>query len=165
MRKDMIQSKAFRLIGTIIIPGLLFLPLLLMRSVEDNYTGFLASQEYSVQAHILFFFLACWLYASLKHRCGNIFFGFILMAAAALLIPYQVSKPLLLNLHLLSAYAAFVLFQMVLWQVYKHDSHFLFQYSIILFTVFLITISYGQITGIAEAIYASGVSILICNHY
>lgn len=165
MQKDMIQSKAFRLTGSITIPILLFMPLLLMHSVRHNYSVFLANAEYGLKAHILFLALAGWLYAVLKDRTGRVFYVFLILAIGALIVPYSQKESLFASIHLLLAYAAFVSFQIVLWEAFQNDLVFFFLYSGILFPVFLITITYGQITGIAQAVYASSVSILISNRF
>ena len=169
MRKQGLQLKRITLhsaAGYCLIPMLYFLPLLLMRSAEKNFTGFLSDARFTPIAVItavciLVFYYLEFAFFSKTVPVKRDMILFLLAAAFSILVPYRTDQSFLSGLHLVTAFLMFFFLQKAIFLVLSAEQKLL-QYDIILcmFCAFL-CFTAGQITGLAEAVYGSGSAILL----
>lgn len=157
-----IPKQAIRILGYAVCPLLTAVPLV-KTGMTHNYTVVLNDPD----TRLLFFLCntpaAVYLVWMFRHVCPLVskkkwhMENLLLYAdsLAVLLLPYHKDgNDLLSNLHVLLAYADFVLSGILLFQIAFHDAKLRTIYLCGIITVLLFSASLGYVSGISELIYA-----------
>lgn len=154
-------------IGCLVIPVLLFIPLLHFGITKYNITGLLNLEGFRIPCHIVSFFLLIWvdclLSKALKKRIFSekILIFFNILTLCALLIPYQEEMSFLNTLHITSAYLAFAFFTVLFIYVLRFNQKHLLLFIMTCVLCLFLCLTAGKVTGLSEAIFGSISSILL----
>lgn len=152
----------------VILPVLLGLPLLWCDPLQENYSVIL-SQPQGWLVFLLCLLPAAAVDLSLLYRLLNRYlehwqpcwYGMLAGGIAALLIPYPEEGSLAGSLHVLSACAAFALLNAMLYQLTLPDARLHLRYLFLLTLTLMLCLIRLVISGLAEWLYCSGVSLLL----
>ncbi|MBR4164288.1 MAG: hypothetical protein IKR11_12250 [Solobacterium sp.] len=166
MSKRNLQRKYFIniIIGCFVIPIVLFLPKYFIGFEEYNFTGLLTEQKYAFVFHFLSVILLVWLHQMiifhLPQKKKEIRISSLLILFA-LFFPYAKDNQIISTIHIMSAYAAFIFFNMLFFQILFMHRNYMQIYLCVLAFVFMHSFVHGAVTGVSEVAWASGVSIII----
>ncbi|MBR3357990.1 MAG: hypothetical protein IKG46_09225 [Solobacterium sp.] len=143
--------------GYCIIPGCLFLPLLIMPSVMDNYSGFLAA--YPAAGRLFGFLILGWIYFLLQphqKRPERVLTAILFLMSV--LIPYREST-LYADIHLAASYASFLLITVYWLRIHRTDLKKLQFFGGLMGFCALLCFTASSVCGPAEFLYMSYMSI------
>ena len=153
------RSLFLHIFGYCIIPGCLFLPLLIMPSMMDNYSGLLAA--YPLYGSVSGFVILGWIFFLLYPRQTNterIVTGILFLACV--LIPYN-EQTRSADLHLAVSYASFLLITVYWLRIHRTDLKKLQTFGFIMTLCALLCFTAASICGPAEFLYMSYMSITL----
>ena len=151
------KANFLHIFGYCIIPGCLFLPLLIMPSFMDNYSGFLAA--YPLYGRIFGFVILGWIYYLLyPHQKRRERIVTAVLFLACVLIPYK-EQSHLADLHLAASYASFLLISVYWLRLYRTDLKKLQILGCLMTLCALLCFTASSICGPAEFLYMSYMSI------
>lgn len=162
------HKKGFiRFIGCVVIPLVLTAPLLYFGIRDYNITGLLNLDGYGLFFHVLAGILLIWMDVLLyrvmkKERISSRYLIILnILILIALTVPYQEGLSLMNTVHITAAYAAFVFFVCLFACLLRlYPKHLLCFIMICIFCIFL-CLGAGKVTGLAEVVFGSSVSILL----
>ncbi len=156
------QKTIVRLIGWLIVPAMILIPLILYGK-DRNVTGLL---EYS-WAWIISFFLMFWFLFLLSRNIDRLKHGRVklvllfLMITASLCVPYTVKESTVSSLHLLLSYGSLVLMNLILFEKYWLYEKYRNIYLVVSLLCVLHSCMSLQVTMFSEAVYACMLDILL----
>lgn len=162
-----LKKRIVLIIGCVVIPLLLFAPLLAYGMDSYNVTGLLNRDGSGILFHVLAMLLLIWTDILLirlqkqQHISSKTLIPLNLLILLALFIPYKEGKPLLNTVHITAAYAAFAFFTCYfIFLIHTCQKYLTIFLMTLIFCVFL-SLTAGKVTGLSEVLFASVTSILL----
>lgn len=154
--------------GYIVIPLLFIITCIFSTKMHMNITGMLNNKKYQIYAYIICILLFLWmnyvllgLYGSFKKKIWIL----DILILCALFIPYIQKNPFISFLHVASAYAAFVIFSIMIARLCFNHKYLNMLYIACIVTAFLLAMTAGGITALSECIIAIDASIILTALY
>ena len=162
MSKTFHQHKLIFFFGCIVVPFVLFGALFYYRA--NNVTELL--MNVGTGAYITTFILLVWLVYLLYQEGKNILkpielIILVVLISIPLLLPYTHEAAINTNLHIILSYAALIYMNTLFFKLHYTNTKYRNIYSIVCMFCFFHCLLSMRITGLAEIVYASTVSILL----
>ena len=157
------RSRLLYLLGFGIIPVCLILPLFIMRSLTDNYSGFLAAYPHT--GRIFGTVILGWIWFLLEphlSRRSKVLTAVVFIASV--LIPYR-EGTLSATMHLCTSYASFLLICYFWYTIHRLDPRSLRLWTAVLFLCAMLCFTASSISGIAEFVFMSFTSATLAIAY
>lgn len=164
------QKILLAILGYVCIPILFYLPFRTMSCISYNYTGLLNHDGVSfitiLPGKIALLLLYLMYYQLGKHRIETkkwnrfmLVLGILIISVV--LVPYRDGEDFLSGLHVFLGYVTFFAFNYLLFLTSYHRTTLRHIYVAGLFFVWMVTLYYLSVNGLAEIIYGSLVSFTI----
>lgn len=164
------QKKLILFIGCGLIPFILLSTLLWIGFSERNLSGLLTEPSFFPFVHIAFLLMLAWLVFVLSRIAQPVsplsrrvkeFSLMSVLIAMALFLGWDPDNGMIQTVHIILSYAAFVYMNVLFFRycyMYEKERKI---YLALAFTAFMISVAYGEVSGISEVLYASACSILL----
>ncbi|MBR2066828.1 MAG: hypothetical protein IJ875_00950 [Solobacterium sp.] len=164
MQKKKAQPLILYFIGCFFIPSFLFSTLFFYGYKEYNYTGLLnviGLPAYFFSLLILVYFIFSLVKLSNGILKKEQLITLTILILISLFLPYQEETSIFSNMHILLSYVSFVYMNYLFYCLYPILKNYIPLYTILLCVCFYLCLKEMKVSGLAEILYASFLSIII----